>query len=74
LMLGASGVWIGTRFIVSVESKAPASFKEECVAPPPPRDVSTLESEKADGGVGWLKRVTTRGLNRPSGPGGRCAR
>lgn len=31
LMLGASGVWIGTRFIVSVESKAPKGFKEEYV-------------------------------------------
>ncbi|KAF2034500.1 2-nitropropane dioxygenase [Setomelanomma holmii] len=31
LMLGASGVWIGTRFIVSVESKAPKSFKEEVI-------------------------------------------
>jgi NAD(P)H-dependent flavin oxidoreductase YrpB (nitropropane dioxygenase family) len=29
LMLGASGVWVGTRFIASVESKAPKSFKEE---------------------------------------------
>jgi NAD(P)H-dependent flavin oxidoreductase YrpB (nitropropane dioxygenase family) len=29
LMLGASGVWVGTRFIASVESKAPRSFKEE---------------------------------------------
>jgi NAD(P)H-dependent flavin oxidoreductase YrpB (nitropropane dioxygenase family) len=29
LMLGASGVWVGTRFIPSVESKAPKSFKEE---------------------------------------------
>jgi hypothetical protein len=31
LMLGASGVWVGTRFIVAVESKAPKSFKEEYV-------------------------------------------
>jgi NAD(P)H-dependent flavin oxidoreductase YrpB (nitropropane dioxygenase family) len=29
LMLGASGVWVGTRFIPSVESKAPKSFKDE---------------------------------------------
>jgi hypothetical protein len=29
LMLGASGVWVGTRFIVAAESKAAAGFKEE---------------------------------------------
>jgi hypothetical protein len=29
LMLGASGVWIGTRFIVAKESKAPKVFKEQ---------------------------------------------
>lgn len=32
LMLGASGVWIGTRFIVSKESKAPQSFKDQVIA------------------------------------------
>lgn len=32
LMLGASGVWIGTRFIASVESKAPPSFKQQVIA------------------------------------------
>jgi NAD(P)H-dependent flavin oxidoreductase YrpB (nitropropane dioxygenase family) len=31
LMLGASGVWVGTRFIPSVESKAPQSFKDEVI-------------------------------------------
>jgi NAD(P)H-dependent flavin oxidoreductase YrpB (nitropropane dioxygenase family) len=31
LMLGASGVWIGTRFIVSIESKAPQTFKDQVV-------------------------------------------
>jgi NAD(P)H-dependent flavin oxidoreductase YrpB (nitropropane dioxygenase family) len=31
LMLGASGVWVGTRFIPSVESKAPKSFKDEVI-------------------------------------------
>lgn len=29
LMLGAKGVWVGTRFIGSVESKAPEGFKKE---------------------------------------------
>jgi NAD(P)H-dependent flavin oxidoreductase YrpB (nitropropane dioxygenase family) len=29
LMGGASGVWVGTRFIVSRESKAPRVFKEQ---------------------------------------------
>ena len=29
LMLGASGVWVGTRFIASVESKAPDHFKKQ---------------------------------------------
>lgn len=28
LMLGASGVWVGTRFIVSKESKAPQNWKD----------------------------------------------
>lgn len=32
LMLGASGVWIGTRFIPSVESKAPQVFKDQVIA------------------------------------------
>ncbi|KAK7182476.1 2-nitropropane dioxygenase [Paraphaeosphaeria sporulosa] len=32
LMLGASGVWIGTRFIVSKESKAPQIFKDQVIA------------------------------------------
>ncbi|KAJ4359928.1 uncharacterized protein N0V89_000487 [Didymosphaeria variabile] len=32
LMLGASGVWIGTRFIVSNESKAPQTFKDQVIA------------------------------------------
>ncbi|KAL1594310.1 hypothetical protein SLS60_010067 [Paraconiothyrium brasiliense] len=32
LMLGASGVWIGTRFIVSNESKAPQIFKDQVIA------------------------------------------
>ncbi|KAF2467255.1 2-nitropropane dioxygenase [Lindgomyces ingoldianus] len=31
LMLGASGVWVGTRFITSVESKAPATMKKEVI-------------------------------------------
>ena len=31
LMLGASGVWIGTRFIVAKESKASASWKEDVI-------------------------------------------
>ncbi|KAJ4373780.1 hypothetical protein N0V83_002519 [Neocucurbitaria cava] len=31
LMLGASGVWIGTRFIVSKESKAPKEFKQQVI-------------------------------------------
>ncbi|KAH9868166.1 hypothetical protein J1614_007238 [Plenodomus biglobosus] len=31
LMLGASGVWIGTRFIASRESKAPQSFKDQVI-------------------------------------------
>jgi NAD(P)H-dependent flavin oxidoreductase YrpB (nitropropane dioxygenase family) len=35
LMLGASGVWVGTRFIPSVESKAPKSFKDELVTTRP---------------------------------------
>lgn len=29
LMLGASGVWVGTRFIPSVESKAPEEAKRQ---------------------------------------------
>ena len=29
LMMGASGVWVGTRFIVAKESKAPRVFKEQ---------------------------------------------
>lgn len=29
LMLGASGVWVGTRFIPSVESKAPEDYKKK---------------------------------------------
>ncbi|KAF2790337.1 2-nitropropane dioxygenase [Melanomma pulvis-pyrius CBS 109.77] len=32
LMLGAKGVWVGTRFIASVESKAPEEFKKEVIA------------------------------------------
>lgn len=32
LMLGASGVWIGTRFIVSKESKAPQIVKDQVIA------------------------------------------
>ncbi|KAF2659282.1 2-nitropropane dioxygenase [Lophiostoma macrostomum CBS 122681] len=32
LMLGASGVWVGTRFIASVESKAPEHFKKQVIA------------------------------------------
>lgn len=32
LMLGASGVWVGTRFIPSVESKAPDVFKKQVIA------------------------------------------
>jgi NAD(P)H-dependent flavin oxidoreductase YrpB (nitropropane dioxygenase family) len=32
LMLGASGVWVGTRFIVAEESKAARGFKEEYVS------------------------------------------
>lgn len=32
LMLGAAGVWIGTRFIVSRESKAPQTFKDQVIA------------------------------------------
>lgn len=32
LMLGASGVWIGTRFIPSLESKAPQIFKDQVIA------------------------------------------
>lgn len=32
LMLGASGVWVGTRFIPSVESKAPDVFKKKVIA------------------------------------------
>ncbi|KAF1995821.1 2-nitropropane dioxygenase [Amniculicola lignicola CBS 123094] len=32
LMLGASGVWVGTRFIASVESKAPSSWKKEIIS------------------------------------------
>jgi NAD(P)H-dependent flavin oxidoreductase YrpB (nitropropane dioxygenase family) len=31
LMMGASGVWVGTRFIPSVESKAPRAFKEAVI-------------------------------------------
>ncbi|ORY10620.1 2-nitropropane dioxygenase [Clohesyomyces aquaticus] len=31
LMLGASGVWVGTRFIPSVESKAPAIMKKQVI-------------------------------------------
>ncbi|KAF2021646.1 oxidoreductase [Aaosphaeria arxii CBS 175.79] len=31
LMLGASGVWVGTRFIASVESKAPEDAKKEVI-------------------------------------------
>lgn len=31
-MLGASGVWVGTRFIVSKESKAPQIFKDQVIA------------------------------------------
>jgi NAD(P)H-dependent flavin oxidoreductase YrpB (nitropropane dioxygenase family) len=31
LMLGASGVWVGTRFITSVESKAPEEFKKQVI-------------------------------------------
>ncbi|KAH8726872.1 2-nitropropane dioxygenase [Phaeosphaeriaceae sp. PMI808] len=31
LMLGASGVWVGTRFIVAKESKAPRGFKEDVI-------------------------------------------
>jgi len=31
LMLGACGVWIGTRFIASVESKAPEEFKKQVI-------------------------------------------
>ncbi|KAI8937662.1 hypothetical protein NX059_005364 [Plenodomus lindquistii] len=29
LMMGASGVWIATRFIASKECKAPQSFKDQ---------------------------------------------
>lgn len=32
LMLGASGVWVGTRFIPSVESKAPENYKKQAIA------------------------------------------
>ncbi|SMR47228.1 unnamed protein product [Zymoseptoria tritici ST99CH_3D1] len=32
IMLGASGVWVGTRFIPSVESKAPEVFKKQVIA------------------------------------------
>lgn len=32
LMLGASGVWVGTRFIPSVESKAPENYKKQVIA------------------------------------------
>lgn len=32
MMLGASGVWVGTRFIPSVESKAPEVFKNQVIA------------------------------------------
>lgn len=31
LMLGASGVWVGTRFIPSVESKAPENWKQQVI-------------------------------------------
>lgn len=31
LMLGASGVWVGSRFIVSKESKAPQSWKDQVI-------------------------------------------
>lgn len=31
LMLGASGVWVGTRFIPSVESKAPDNWKQQVI-------------------------------------------
>lgn len=31
LMLGASGVWVGTRFIPSVESKAPNNWKQQVI-------------------------------------------
>ncbi|KAF2192552.1 2-nitropropane dioxygenase, partial [Zopfia rhizophila CBS 207.26] len=31
LMLGASGVWVGTRFITAVESKAPESAKKQVI-------------------------------------------
>ncbi|KAK4496360.1 hypothetical protein PRZ48_012340 [Zasmidium cellare] len=31
LMLGASGVWVGTRFIPSVESKAPDNWKKQVI-------------------------------------------
>ena len=31
-MLGASGVWVGTRFIPSIESKAPQNFKDQVIA------------------------------------------
>ncbi|KAF2820133.1 NPD-domain-containing protein [Ophiobolus disseminans] len=31
LMMGASGVWVGTRFIVAKESKAPRVFKEQVI-------------------------------------------
>jgi NAD(P)H-dependent flavin oxidoreductase YrpB (nitropropane dioxygenase family) len=34
LMLGASGVWVGTRFIPSVESKAPDNWKKQYVSSP----------------------------------------
>lgn len=32
LMLGASGVWVGTKFIPSIESKAPEPFKKQVIA------------------------------------------
>lgn len=32
LMLGASGVWVGTSFIPSVESKAPENWKKQSVS------------------------------------------
>lgn len=45
LMLGASGVWVGTRFIPSVESKAPKSFKEEYVNVLRPHLRTTMSSK-----------------------------
>lgn len=68
LMLGASGVWVGTRFIPTVESKYPEVAKQQYVVASP----LIVSPARANMLLGLSTPTTTRGSRAQYGPADLC--